>query len=76
VVIIESTQVWLAPILVLCLLVSSIFSARKHALHFFAIVKSNPMSQFTVMTAVGIVLGLAIYFMLTGGFVEPSKYSI
>jgi hypothetical protein len=76
VVLIESSQVWLAPIIVTWLLGSSLLSAKKRNQRFLALVNANPIVQFTAMAAVGILIGMSVYFLFTGGFVEPSKYSL
>ncbi len=76
VVLIESSQVWMALPIVLFLAGSSFLAARKRAQQFLSLVKSNPMAQFTFMTAIGILAGMSIYFTATGGFVEPSKYGL
>jgi hypothetical protein len=76
VVLIESSQVWMALLIVLLLIGSSFLAARKQSQHFLSLVKSNPMAQFTFMTAIGILVGMSIYFMATGGFIEPSQYGL
>lgn len=76
VVIIESSQVWLTPLLAILLIGSSAAAAKKRAQHFLSLVKHNPISQFTLMMAVGISIGTVVYFLITGGFVEPSKYGL
>lgn len=73
VVLIESSQVWLAPVFVTLLFGSSIISAKKRAQSFIFLLKANPIAQFTAMAAVGILIGMGVYFLITGGFVEPSK---
>lgn len=76
VVLIESSQIWLAPIFVILLISSSLLAARKQAKRFVFFVKTNPMAQFSIMTSVGIIVGMSVYFLATGGFIEPSKYGL
>jgi hypothetical protein len=76
VVLVESSQVWLAPIFVIWLLGSSLFSAKQRNQRFLALVNTNPIAQFTSSAAIGILIGMSVYFLITGGFVEPSKYGL
>jgi len=73
---VESSQVWLGPILALWLVGCNIMSARKKEMSFFNIWRSNLMAQFTMMTALFILIGLIVYYVITGGFIEPSQYSL
>lgn len=76
VVLIESSQIWMAIPIIMLLISSSFFASRKQVQHFLYLIKSNPMAQFTFMTAIGILVGMSIYFMATGGFIEPSQYGL
>jgi hypothetical protein len=76
IVFIESSQVRLAPIFVIWMLGCAFFTARKRNQLFLNLMKASPMFQFTTIAAIGILIGISVYFLITGGFVEPSKYGL
>jgi hypothetical protein len=73
---IESSQVWLGPIIALWLVSCSIVSARKKEMSFYIMWRSNLMTQFSIMIALFILIGLIGYYLITGGFIEPSQYNL
>jgi hypothetical protein len=74
--IVESSQVWLAPLLTIWLFGCNLFIARKNSQRFLDLLRTNPMAQFTTMAAICVIVGISVYFGITGGFVEPSKYGL
>jgi hypothetical protein len=71
--IIESSQAWLGPILSLWLFCCNVASFKRRGQILRNTWRNNPMMQFTTMAAIFILVGMVVYFLVMGSFIEPSQ---
>lgn len=74
--IVESSQPWLGPVLSLWLLGCNVVALKRRGLALRNAWQNNPMMQYTTMAAIFILVGMVVYLITMGSFVEPSQLGL
>jgi hypothetical protein len=74
--IVESSQPWLGPILSVWLFCCNVAALKRQGQTLKNTWRSNPMMQYTTMVAIFILVGMVVYFLVMGSFVEPSQLGL
>ena len=76
IVFVEGQKAFLAPFLILGLGAIWVYLWRRSNSSFLTFLKTGPLTAFVATLLPSLLVGLGVYMLITGGFIEPSKLGL